>query len=124
VPDSFEVMDELYLIEWNPVRSHVLLTTELEKDPSPAGFGFAYDRDTSPLADGRTRVLGYTRETGKGGVTYFALGHCHSPVNNVQPFVDASVDASGITPKIFRGSWESEAFLTLLRNAIEWGGAA
>ncbi|MGH8013729.1 MAG: ThuA domain-containing protein [Candidatus Binataceae bacterium] len=124
VPGSFEVMDELYLIEWDPAHSHILLTTELEKDPSPAGFGFAYDRDSSLLADGKTRVLGYIRETGKGGVTYFALGHCHSPVNKVQPFVDISVETSGTTPRTFRGSWESEAFRTLLRNGVEWGRGA
>ncbi len=104
-----------------PARCHILLTTELPKDPSPQGFGFVYDRDTSVLPDGKTRVLGYTRDIGKGGVTYFALGHCHSPMSNVQPFVDASVEASGTTPKTFRGSWETREFETLLRNAMKWG---
>jgi uncharacterized protein len=122
LPSSFEVMDELYLIEvLDPPRCHILLTTELAKDPSPQGFGFVYDRDTSVLPDGKTRVLGYTRDVGKGAVTYFALGHCHSPLSNVQPFVDASVDASGTTPKTFRGSWETHEFEILLRNAIKWG---
>lgn len=124
VPPSFETADELYLIELQePAKSHVLLTTELAKDPSPAGFGFHYERDTSLMPDGRTRVLGYVRETGRGGVAYFALGHCHNPTNNVQPFVDASVDPSGATPKLFRGSWETPAFERLLRNAIAWGAA-
>jgi type 1 glutamine amidotransferase len=122
LPASFETMDELYLIELqDPALCHVLLTTELRKDPSPPGFGFFYDKDTSLLPDGRTRVLGYTREWGKGAVAYIALGHCHSPANNVQPFVDASVDPSGTTPKVFRGSWETEAYETLLRNAVRWG---
>jgi hypothetical protein len=122
LPPSFDVMDELYLIEvQDPARCHILLTTELAKDPSPQGFGFVYDRDTSMLPDGKTRVLGYTRDIGKGGVTYFALGHCHSPLSNVQPFVDASVEASGATPKTFRGAWESREFETLLRNALRWG---
>jgi hypothetical protein len=58
---------------------------------------------------------------GKGGVAYIALGHCHSPRNNVQPFVDASVNASGTTPKLFRGAWETESFGKLLNNGIEWG---
>ncbi len=124
VPTSFEVADELYMIELQqPSQSHVLLTTELEKDPSPPGFGFVYDRDTSLMPDGKTRVLGYVREFGKGGITYFALGHCHAPTNNVQPFVDPSVAADGNTPKPFRGSWESPAFERLLRNAIEWGAS-
>jgi hypothetical protein len=115
-------MDELYLIELQePSTSRVLLTTELPADPSPPGFGFVYDRDTSLMPDGKTRVLGYTRELGNGAVAYVALGHCHSPLNNVQPFVDASVEASGTTPKLFRGPWETEAFDKLLHNGIKWG---
>ena len=122
VSDSFEVADELYLIELQqPSETHVLLTTQLEKDPSPAGFGFVYDQDSSLMPDGRTRVLGYTRTFGKGAIVYFALGHCHERSNNVQPFVDASVTRDGVTPQAFRGSWESPAFERLLRNAIEWG---
>jgi hypothetical protein len=122
LPASFEVNDELYLIEvLEPARCHTLLTTELATDPSPQGFGFVYDRDTSVQADGKIRVLGYTREVGKGAVTYLALGHCHSPLSNVQPFVDASVEASGVTPQTFRGAWESSEFATLLRNAMKWG---
>jgi hypothetical protein len=122
LPASFEVMDELSLIELqDPSSCHLLLTPELDKDPSPPGFGFVYDEDTSPLADGRTRALGYTRELGQGAVAYIALGHCHSPTTNVQPFVDASVHPEGITPKLFRGAWETEPFERLLRNGIEWG---
>ncbi|MBV8055909.1 MAG: ThuA domain-containing protein [Deltaproteobacteria bacterium] len=125
LPDSFEVADELYMIELQqPSESHVLLTTQLEKDPSPPGFGFVYDKDTSLMPDGKTRVLGYIRNFGRGAVTYFALGHCHGPANNVQPFVDASVARDRATPQAFRGSWESPAFDRLLRNAIEWGTRA
>ncbi len=121
VPPSFETVDELYLIELQePAKSQVLLTTELPRDPSPPGFGFHYDRDTSLMPDGRTRVLGYVREMGQGAIAYFALGHCHNPSNNVQPFVDTSVDPSGATPKLFRGSWETPAFERLLRNALAW----
>jgi hypothetical protein len=122
LPESFEVIDELYLIELQqPSTCHVLLTTELDKDPSPPGFGFVYDRDTSPLPDGKTRVLGYTRELGKGGVTYIALGHCHSPTDNRQRMVDASVQTSGDTSRLCRGSWETAPFEKLLRNGITWG---
>ncbi|MDO8433818.1 MAG: ThuA domain-containing protein [Candidatus Binatus sp.] len=124
LPPSFEVTDELYLIELqHPESTKLLLTTELEKDPSPKNFGFVYDQDTSLLADGKTRAIGYTREIGRGGVTYYALGHCHSPANNVQPFVDASVEPSGKTPLLFRGAWETPEFERLLRNGIEWGAA-
>jgi type 1 glutamine amidotransferase len=125
LPESFEVQDELYLIELeDPANSRVLLSTQLPKDPSPPGFGFLYDRDTSLLPDGKTRALGYVREIGKGAVTYVALGHCHSPSSNVQPFVDVSIDPEGKTPLTFRGSWETDAFQTLVRNGIEWGISA
>jgi len=122
LPAAFEVMDELYLIEvLDPAATHVLLTTELPKDPSPPGFGFVYAQDTALMPDGKTRVLGFTKEVGKGSIAYIALGHCHSLLNNVQPFVDASVDAAGTTPKVFRGAWETDAFATLLRNGVRWG---
>jgi type 1 glutamine amidotransferase len=122
LPASFEVIDELYLIELQePSACHVLLTTELDKDPSPPGFGFVYDRDTSVLPDGKTRVLGYTRELGQGEVAYIALGHCHAPTDNRQRIVDASVQTSGSTPRLFRGAWETDAFEGLLRNGIAWG---
>ena len=124
LPASFEVMDELYLIELRaPAESRVLLTTsDLDaQDPAPRDFGFSYGEDTSVGPDGRTRVLGYVREHGAGAVAYFASGHCHSPSTNIQPFVDESVDAGGVTPLHFRGPWETDAFERLLRNGIEWG---
>ncbi|MDH4143944.1 MAG: ThuA domain-containing protein [Acidimicrobiia bacterium] len=122
VSPRFETEDELYLVELtDPEHTQVLLTTELDADPSPAGFGFVYDEDTSAGPDGRTRVLGYRRDVGAGAVTYLALGHCHGPSSNSQPFVDASVTADGTTPLVFRGSWETEDFVRLLRNALAWG---
>ena len=120
LPPAFETEDELYLVE--PIgASEVLLTTALSEDPSPPGFGFRYDADTSLLPDGKTRVLGYAKEVGKGAVAYVALGHCHSPRTNSQPFVDESVVAGGATPETFRGSWETAAFQKLVRNAVSWG---
>jgi uncharacterized protein len=122
LPASFEVIDELYLIELQePSACHVLLTTELAKDPSPPGFGFVYDKDTSLLPDGKTRVLGYTHELGEGGVTYIALGHCYSPTGTRQPVLDASVQMSGNAPELCRGPWETGPFERLLRNGIIWG---
>ena len=122
LPASFEVMDELYVLELRGPSTHrVLLTTDLPKDPSPPGFGFLYDEDAALPADGKTRVLGYAREVGRGEVAYIALGHCHSPTTNIQPFVDTSVSPDGTTPKLFRGAWETEAFQRLLRNGLEWG---
>jgi type 1 glutamine amidotransferase len=120
LPESFEVDDELYLIEPRG-DIDVLLTTELPEDPSPPGFGFAYDDDTSLGADGKTRVLGLTKDVGAGSVAYVALGHCHSPDSNSQPFVNDSVVLGGATPATFRGAWETKEFEQLLHNAIKWG---
>lgn len=122
MPASFEAVDELYLIELQD-REHteVLLTTELAADPSPPGFGFAYDEDTSVLDERGTRALGYVHAVGDGAVAYVALGHTHSPATNGQPFVDRSVTADGVTPTLFRGVWETDEFLQLVRNGIAWG---
>ncbi len=124
LPASFEVMDELYLIELTaPADSVVLLSTsDLDaSDPAPRKFGFTYGEDTSVGADGRERVLGLLRAYGHGAVAYFALGHCHTPTTNIQPFVDVSVDEAGKTPLEFRGPWQTDAFERLLRNGVDWG---
>ena len=118
---AFEVTDELYLVELqDPDTTEILLTTELESDPSPPGFGFTYERDTSLLSAGKTRALGYEKAVGKGGVAYMALGHCHHPLSNSQPFVDESVSVSGEPPNPFRGSWDSGVLPTLVRNGVRW----
>lgn len=122
LPDSFETVDEPYMIELQePPACRPLLTAALGPDASPPGFGFDYEEDTALQADGKTRVMGYVREVGDGAVTYIALGHCHTPESNSQPFVDPSVAADGATPPVFRGSWETEAYQRLLRNAVAWG---
>lgn len=122
LPASFSVADELYLLEPRG-ESTVLLTTDLPADPSPEGFGFVYDEDTSAGADGKTRVLGLERRVGDGAVAYVALGHCHSPATNSQPFVDQSIAADGATPTRFRGAWETPEFGRILDNAVQWGSA-
>lgn len=122
LPASFEAVDELYMIDVDDAaHPDILLTTELAVDPSPPGFGFEYEGDPSLRPDGKSRVLGYTRELGAGGVAYIALGHCHTPSTNSQPFVDASVDPAGKTPRAMRGPWETQEYATLLRNGIAWG---
>jgi type 1 glutamine amidotransferase len=120
LPPSFDVTDELYMIELQqPQSTRVLLTTELASDPSPPGFGFVYDQDTALQPDGKTRVLGYSREVGAGGVAYFALGHCNAP-----PPRDAARAGNGeAAAPLFRGSWAAPEIETLLRNGIEWGMA-
>ena len=120
LPDSFEVADELYLIEIMG-DCNVLLTTELPVYPSPELFGFLYDEDTSLQADGKTRVLGYTKSIGNGEVAYIALGHCHSPATDGQRIVDTSVSADGMSPGSFHGVWDEANFKRLVDNAIGWG---
>ncbi|MGD9892738.1 MAG: ThuA domain-containing protein [Dehalococcoidia bacterium] len=122
LPSSFEVADEPYFIEiQDPASTRVLLTAEYGPDAVSAAIGTIYPEDTSLQADGKTRVLGYTRDVGDGGVTYVALGHCHNPGNNIQGSVDRSVDPEGKTPLIFRDPWEKAPFQTLVHNAITWG---
>ena len=120
LPETFDVADELYLIEIIG-ECTVLLTTDLPADPSPEGFGFVYDEDTSLRPDGKTRVLGYTKAVGNGEVAYIALGHCHSPATDGQRIVDTSVSPDGMSPGLFRGVWGEPVFKRLVANAIGWG---
>ncbi len=122
LPERFTIQDELYLIELrDPPKSRVLLTTELAKDPSPPGFGFFYDEDTSVQTDGKTRVLGYAREIGRGEIVYMGLGHCHTGRTDNQSAVDRSIHPDGIMPPEFHDAWETAALARLLQNAIAWG---
>jgi type 1 glutamine amidotransferase len=117
---SFVVEDEPYFIELlDNASTQILLTADYGPTATSPAIGTLYPADTSLQPDGRTRVLGYTRAVGRGGVTYFALGHCHNPAIRA----GRSVDPTDTTPLTFRGSWESDAFTTLLRNAIAWGTA-
>ena len=115
---SFVVEDEPYFIELqDPGSTQILLTADYGPSAASPAIGTLYPSDTSLQADGRTRVLGYTREVGNGGVTYFALGHCHNPAIRAA----RSPDPADKTPPTFHGSWETDAFVTLLRNAIACG---
>jgi uncharacterized protein len=122
LPDFFETVDEPYFLELqDPASTRILLTAEYGSDCVSPLIGTIYASDTSLLPDGKTRVIGYTRQVGQGGVTYFTLGHNHSPTTNSQRMVDTSVAADGQPPLTFRGSWETPYFKTLLHNAIRWG---
>ena len=117
---SFTVEDEPYFIELqDPGVTQVLLTADYGASGLWPTVGAVYGSDTSLQSDGRTRVVGYTRDVGLGGVTYFALGHCHNPAIRAA----RTVDPADTTPPIFRAPWETEGFTTLLRNAIAWGVA-
>src|SRR5271165_1114832 len=118
---SFDVEDEPYFIELqDPGSTRILLTADYGPSAVSPTIGTLYASDTSLQPDGRTRVLGYTREVGEGGVTYFALGHCHNPAIRAA----RAADPTDTTPSTFHGAWESEAFIRLLRNAIGWGVGA
>jgi uncharacterized protein len=109
---SFEVTDEPYFVEiQDPGSTRILLTAEYGPDVVSPSIGTIYPKDTSLQPDGKTRVLGYTRDIGRGGVTYFALGHCHNPRTRPGNVADA-------IPPVFHGAWESDAFIALLRNTI------
>ena len=115
---SFVVEDEPYFIELqDPGSTQILLTADYGPSATSPAIGTLYPSDTSLQADGRTRVLGYTRAVGNGGVTYFALGHCHNPAIRAT----RAPDPADKTPPTFHGAWETDAFITLLSNAIAWG---
>ncbi len=95
----------------------MLLTADYGPGAVSPTIGTLYASDTSLQPDGRTRVLGYTREVGRGAVAYVALGHCHNPAIRAA----RAADPTDTTPLTFRGSWETDAFTTLLRNAVAWG---
>jgi uncharacterized protein len=117
---SFEIEDEPYFIELqDPGATRILLTANYGSAARSQSVGPLYGSDSSLQADGKTRVLGYTRETGKGGVTYFAFGHCHNPASRA----GRAPDPADTQPATFRAPWENDAFITLLRNTIAWTAA-
>ena len=119
---SFVVEDEPYFIELqDPGSTQILLTADYGANAASSVVGALYPADTSLLADGKTRVIGYTKPVGQGGVTYYALGHCHNPAIRA---ARAFTDPADKTPPTFRAPWETEGFIILLRNAIAWGVAA
>jgi type 1 glutamine amidotransferase len=112
IGSAFEVEDEPYFIELqDPGSTQVLLTADYGAAGAWPVVGELYPADTSLLANGKTRVLGYTKRVGRGSVTYFALGHCHDRASRPGAATDT-------TP--FRGAWASDAFMTLLRNSVDF----
>lgn len=115
---SFVVEDEPYFIELqDPGSTHILLTAEYGAAAVSADIGKLYGSDPSLQPDGKTRVIGYTRTVGGGDVAYFALGHCHNPAIRAS----RPPNPADTTPATFHGPWETDAFVTLLRNAVAWG---
>ncbi len=124
LPESFETVDEPYMVELQaPERSQVLLTSDWGEVSPDAPTGFYFERDTTvlPNGGGTKRAIAFVRELGAGAVAYTTLGHCHTPTTNTQRRVHESVAADGQPPLNLLGSWETEGFRALLRNGIAWG---
>lgn len=101
--EPFETSDELYLSEFHaPVRT--LLHTRF----TGSATGFV---ESSWPADERRPVM-YLHSVGSGEVLYLTLGHCRGHYD-MRPAMD-------YWPTVDRGSWESEAYWTLLRRGIRW----
>ena len=104
---SFEVEDEPYFVALtDPAGSRVLLTADFSGMESEVSV--LYGADTSVLADGRTRVLGYSRAVGARAVTYLALGHCQGRTTRPE---DPSAP-------VRLGAWASAGFMGVLGNAV------
>src|SRR5262245_13798948 len=66
---SFDVEDEPYFIELqDPASTRILMTADYGASGVWPTVGALYGADPSLQPDGRTRVLGYTRDVGRGGV--------------------------------------------------------
>jgi hypothetical protein len=117
---SFAVDDEPYFVELqDPGGTQILLSADYGASGAWDPVNALYGLDSSLLADGRSRVIAYTKPVGDGTVTYVALGHCHNPaIRAARPFIDPN----DRTPATFHGAWESNAFRRLLQNAIRWHG--
>jgi type 1 glutamine amidotransferase len=58
----------------------------------------------------------YLKRTGAGEVLYFTLGHSRGHYD-MRPIMDEY-------PTIERGSWNTPAFVEILRRGIRWAAAA
>jgi type 1 glutamine amidotransferase len=97
--ESFEVDDELYVIEHGD-EIEVLLYTRWGGE---ALGGRLVPEDERPLM--------YLKQTGEGAVFYLALGHCNRPFDSARP---------GQLQPDRRGPWELPVYKELIRRGIAW----
>ncbi len=97
---SFEVDDELYVIEHSDDIEVLLETTW----GGSAFGGHEFPEETRPLM--------YRHRVGKGAVLYLALGHCNRPFDKPRPDAPDSPD--------LRGPWELPVFKELVRRGVAW----
>lgn len=101
--EPFETSDELYLSEFHaPVRT--LLHARF------AGEAGGFVESSWPSDD--PRPVMYLHSVGSGEVLYLTLGHCRGHYD-MRPTMD-------YWPTVDRGSWELDAYWTLLRRGMEW----
>jgi len=130
------VADEPYNLEMQPLEHPHAADCQvfLTADPDTVAEGCNV-RPANPLsiannADAlrtRSQTLGYTRDWGElgGGVTYIALGHCHSAGTNNQTAFDENMGTGGKVLQNFFGQWQlNPAFERLMKNCLEWGTSA
>jgi type 1 glutamine amidotransferase len=101
--DPFETSDELYLSEF-----HAAVQTLLHTHYSGEARGFV----ESSWPGDEPRPVMYLRRLERGEVLYLTLGHCRGHYD-MRPAMDW-------WPSVDRGSWESDAYWTLLRRGIQW----
>ncbi len=99
IPSTFEVEDELYVIEYAD-DVEVLLNTHWGGEAMRRTFDEAF------------RPLMYRRKVGDGGVLYLALGHCNRPFDKPRPDMPDRPD--------LRGPWSLPVYQTLIRRGIAW----
>jgi type 1 glutamine amidotransferase len=102
IPATFEVDDELYVIE-HADDIEILLETR---------WGGEAIRQHFPEA---RRPLMYRRRLGEGGVLYLALGHCNRPFDKPRPDMEDRPD--------LRGPWAMPLYQELIRRGIDWAAA-
>lgn len=99
IDPTFEVADELYVIEPH-AEFEVLLETRWGGDAMSQSFPEA------------ARPLMYRHRVGEGGVLYLALGHCNRPFDVPRPGMPAAPDR--------RGPWSMPPYQELIRRGVDW----
>jgi len=101
--DAFEAEDELYLSELHPPIDVLLHANWSGQAP-----GFA----ESDWSRDEPRPVMYLKHHGAGAVLYLTLGHARG-LHDMRPLMQEY-------PRVERGSWNTPAFVELLRRGIRW----
>jgi len=105
--EPFTATDEIYLCEYFGEIVPLLETRY-------AGTFDAGYIENEWTAD-EPRLVAYTHPVGEGEVLYITLGHCCGKYD-MRPIQEVA--------EVVRGSWESPAYLELLRRAFRWARQA